>query len=147
MIHAYLAGPFFNRSELEFTEALGNAIRQRFGHQLHLYMPHLDSGMILMPDSSDQDRYLVFRHDIDAMDAADLFIIILDNEDSGTCFEMGYAYAKSRQILALWTDVRRKPNLMLAQSAPIASGVDQLLNNIADVLSRLTSSVNTSESQ
>lgn len=130
---AYLAGPFSNEAERSFTEMVMNAILRRFGDRLDLYVPHRDTG-ILGPDSLDAQRRLAFSDNLDAMNAADIFLVLLDGEDAGVCWEMGYSYARGLPMVGLWTGVRDKPNLMLEQSATLVSSVEELLSALAQLI-------------
>ncbi len=134
MKHIYLAGPFFNLSELRFTEYVAAELKSRFAGRLTMYVPHQDSGVILTPKSSPDMRRQVFQMDIDAMNKADIYVLLLDNEDSGTCFEMGYAYARGIPMVALWSDVRKVPTLMLQQSATVVSNVEDLFAAVDKLL-------------
>jgi nucleoside 2-deoxyribosyltransferase len=126
MKHIYLAGPFFNQSELRFTEYVAAEIKSRFAGRMTLFVPHQDTGVILTPQSTSAERRAVFQGDIDAMNTADIYVLLLDNEDSGTCFEMGYGYARGLPMVALWSDVRKVANNMLLNSATIVSNMDDL---------------------
>ncbi|MBN1284652.1 MAG: nucleoside 2-deoxyribosyltransferase [Anaerolineae bacterium] len=130
---AYLAGPFSSDLERTFTEMVMNAIQERFGDRLDLYVPHRDTG-IVMPNSLDAQRRLAFSDDLNAMNAADIFLVLLDHESAGVCWEMGYCYARGLPMVGLWTDVHKKPNLMLEQSATIVSSIGDLLSALAQLL-------------
>ncbi len=134
MKRIYLAGPFFNLSELRFTEYVANEIKARFSDRMTVFVPHQDTGVILTPRSTPAERRDVFQGDIDAMNAADIYVLLLDNEDSGTCFEMGYGYARGLPMVALWSDVRKVPNLMLQQSATLIATVETLLDELEKLL-------------
>ncbi len=59
---------------------------------------------------------------ISGIDAADIVVAVVDgpDADSGTCFEIGYAYANKKPIFAVRTDLRALEemgvNLMISQS-------------------------------
>ena len=63
----------------------------------------------------------VFRHCIHAVSEADAMLCILEGPDvdSGTCIEMGYAYALGKPIIGVRTDPRgseeRGVNLMVSR--------------------------------
>jgi nucleoside 2-deoxyribosyltransferase len=132
--HIYLAGPFFNQSEVRFTEYIAGEIKSRFAGRMTIFVPHQDSGVILTPQSPQELRRKVFQMDIDAMNVADIYVLLLDNEDSGTCFEMGYGYLRGIPMIALWSDVRKVPNLMLQQSATLVSNVEDLFAELNKLL-------------
>ena len=69
-----------------------------------------------------------------ALESSDLIVAIIDgaDADSGTAWEMGYAFALGKPVIALRTDFRRighheKVNLMLEQSAEIVGSTEELL--------------------
>jgi nucleoside 2-deoxyribosyltransferase len=70
-----------------------------------------------------------------ALDACDIVVAVIDgaDADSGTAWEMGYAFAKGKPVIALRTDFRKagnheQVNLMLERSATaVVAGTEQLL--------------------
>ena len=69
-------------------------------------------------------RKEIFDLDINKLDSADIIVALLDGQDvdSGTCIELGYAYAKGKKIFGILTDFRsyytsdmepHRPNLMV----------------------------------
>jgi nucleoside 2-deoxyribosyltransferase len=132
--YVYLAAPFFNQPELAFTENVAKVLRANFSERILLYVPHQDTGIILTPQSSDEDRTLVFEKNVAELRRAQILILLLDNEDSGTCWEMGYGYANNLSMIGLWTDVRKGPNLMLYKSANIVSSIETLIGELEKLL-------------
>ena len=130
----YLAGPFFNESELSFTEAVVRELERHFSSRLSFYVPHIHTGIILTPQSTDEERKWVFVKNLEAMNSADVYVLLLDNEDAGTCWEMGYGYKRGIPMIGFWSDVRKKPNLMLYQSAVIVSTIPDLLLKLEEFL-------------
>ena len=71
---------------------------------------------------SDKELDDLFHTLIEEIDKSDLIIAILDGSDvdSGTCVEIGYAYAKGKPILGLRTDFRNSEseglNLMVLKT-------------------------------
>lgn len=114
-MRVYLSGPLFTTGERMFNSALAARLRAA-GHE------------VLLPqeqevDSADPER--TFRGDVAALQASDVVVGITDgpDPDSGTAWEIGFAYAFRRPIVLLRTDSRvaidagAPYNLMLAQSA------------------------------
>jgi nucleoside 2-deoxyribosyltransferase len=134
MKQIYLAGPFFSQAERVFVEAVAATLEAHFGERISLFVPHVHTQTILTTASSDADRRRVFESDIAAMEGAEIFVLILDGEDTGTSFEMGWGYARGKSMVGLWTDVRKRPNLMLAQSAEIVSTLPDLLMAVQRLL-------------
>lgn len=133
----YLAGPFFNQSELSFTEIVMRDLEAHFSGRLSFYVPHIHTGIILTPQSTDEESKWVFIKNLEAMNAADIYVLLLDNEDAGTCWEMGYGYGRGIPMIGFWSDVRKRPNLMLYQSAQIVSNIPDLIKKLVEVLDTL----------
>ena len=85
---------------------------------------------VLLPqDLKFDDRYndsrafgMIFKGCIDGIDASDLVVAWLDgpDSDSGTSFEVGYAYANGTPVIGIRTDFRanqeRGVNIMLSRA-------------------------------
>ncbi|GAB4220051.1 MAG TPA: nucleoside 2-deoxyribosyltransferase [Spirochaetota bacterium] len=119
----YFAGPLFTAAERQFNELLSQYIEQA-GYAV--YLPQKECQGI----SSAND---IFRHCIKGLDNAWCVVALVDgaDTDSGTCFEMGYAYAKGIPIIGLRTDFRKSAddghvNLMLSQSVATLCFVNSL---------------------
>ena len=101
-----------------------------------VYLPQ-DSG----DDSAGREQCIqnrLFAKNKKEFERADIVVAIIDgaDADSGTAWEMGYAYAKGIPVIALRTDFRHvgaceHVNLMLEQSAAIVTTPDQLLDVLA----------------
>lgn len=101
MANIYIAGPLFNRSELELNMRICTVV-ESCGHKC--FLPQRDGGEI----SQGHNRKSVFEADIAALEACDVVVAILDGRvpDEGTCWEMGYAYARGKRIVEYTTDTR-----------------------------------------
>lgn len=115
----YLAGPLFTIHERRTNRELAASIEKA--------LP--GSSVMLPQDFKYDDRYndqkafgLIFKGCIDGVDACDVMVAWLDgpDSDSGTCFEVGYAYAKKTPVVGVRTDFRlnqeRGVNIMLSRS-------------------------------
>jgi len=91
-----------------------------------------------------------FRFCLQSVDECDAVVGILDgaDADSGTCVELGYAYARGKPIIGLRTDFRlsedRGLNLMVANictriilKSSLSSNVDdiarEIVNNLLEI--------------
>ena len=114
----YLAGPIFTIHERRVNRELAAALEAR--------VPGLR--VALPQDYKHDDRFndqkafgLIFHACIDAIDASRCVIAWLDgpDADSGTSFEVGYAYAKGIPVIGIRTDFRlnqeRGVNIMLSR--------------------------------
>lgn len=101
-LHAYIAGPLFNEGERWFDEQIDACAREA---GLTTFLPHRD-GKEGAPAVRDIDY--IFKVDRDAIDRADLVIANLNGvtTDDGTSWELGYAYAKGKHLIGVYTDWR-----------------------------------------
>jgi nucleoside 2-deoxyribosyltransferase len=109
----YLAGPLFTQAEIGFNQRLADRLRTA-GYSV--YLPQQECSGITDPIE-------LFEICIWGLDGASMVLVILDgaDADSGSCFEVGYAFAKGLPIVGLRTDFRGSGehmgvNLMLTQS-------------------------------
>jgi len=125
----YLAAPLFSEAERLFNASVARLL------EANLFDVHLpqesgdDSGV---RDAVEQER--LFLTNTTALDQSDIIVAIIDgaDADSGTAWEMGYAYGTGKTVIALRTDFRRvgdheQVNLMLEQSAKLVGSTDELL--------------------
>ncbi|MBC6935388.1 MAG: nucleoside 2-deoxyribosyltransferase [Chloroflexi bacterium] len=111
---AYIAGPLFNEGERWFDEQIEARVR-RAG--LETFLPHRDGDLSLREK---RDIRRIFEEDRSAVDRADVVVANLNGitTDDGTAWELGYAYAKGKHLVGLYTDWRlqfelQTVNLML----------------------------------
>ena len=74
----------------------------------------------------------IFERDICALDAATAVIIVMDGRtiDEGAAFELGYAYAHSKQCVGLQTDPRRL--LPMGNNPMIAVPLNEIFASIEE---------------
>ncbi|MCA1054201.1 nucleoside 2-deoxyribosyltransferase [Rossellomorea aquimaris] len=116
-IRVFIASPFFSEEQVDRVQRLENALMQNpyvseiFSARFHQF-PHLEFG-------SKEWRRTVFRNDLRNLRRADVLVGIRDFEgkyvDSGTSFEIGYAYAMQKPILLI-NEKNATMNLMLSDS-------------------------------
>ncbi len=131
----YLAAPLFSQGEREFNSYVAKVLRE---NGFDVFVPQENSEVEEIPDTEEKRRRLLtgfFTNDLEAIDAADTLLIILDGRvpDEGACFELGYAYARGKICLGLKTDTRVSE--MGTDNAMI---VGSLGDNIAKDLDSLT---------
>ncbi len=87
------------------------------------------------------EQGLIFSKNLKALESADIIVAIIDgaDADSGTAWEMGYAFARGKKVIGLRTDFRRsgnheKVNFMLEESAIVVTNTNQLLDEIKSPL-------------
>ncbi len=118
MITIYLAGPLFTAAERQFNLDLANEIRQNCKTcKVSVILPQVKADEL----KDDKDfKCKIYSYCLQAIDKSDLVLAILDgpDADSGTCIEMGYAYARKKPVIGIRTDLRssedRGVNLMVS---------------------------------
>ncbi|MBV9560940.1 MAG: nucleoside 2-deoxyribosyltransferase [Bradyrhizobium sp.] len=110
----YMAGPLFSTAELAFNRRLASLLREK-GHD------------VFLPQEHEQRKDMpaaIFASDVRGLDWAEAVVACLDgaDPDSGTCWELGYAYAMKKLSIVYRTDFRLfegsdKINLMMTESA------------------------------
>ncbi len=125
----YLAAPLFSRAEKEYNIRLFETLSAHF---FEVYLPQeVDDDSHHRDSESNQD---IFRRHLAALENTDIVVAVIDgaDADSGTAWEMGYAYARGIPVLAVRTDFRmaghhEHVNLMLEQSAQVVRSTEELL--------------------
>jgi nucleoside 2-deoxyribosyltransferase len=109
----YFAAPLFTQAEIVFNQSLANQL-EAAGYKIFLPQQQC-AGTI--------DPIELFNICIRGLESASMVLVILDgtDADSGSCFEVGYAFAKGLPIVGLRTDFRGSGeymavNLMLSNS-------------------------------
>jgi nucleoside 2-deoxyribosyltransferase len=135
----YFAGPLFSAAERDWNVAFAAALRAA-GHD------------IFLPQEQEpgKDAAGIFSTDVGGIDWADGMLAIMDgaDPDSGTCWEVGYAYGK-KPIVLVRTDMRRNEgsggsgyNPMLTEAATvridaIAAPMDSIVREVLSAIDRL----------
>lgn len=109
--NVYLAGGWFNDDQLRRIKE-AELVLSELGFKV--FSPrkqqneHLEFG-------SKEWRELTFNNDIKNIDWADMVFAIYDEEDAGTMFEIGYAYATSKPVF-VYHETDSIVNLMISDS-------------------------------
>ena len=125
----YLAAPLFSRAERTYNATLADLLKE---HLFEVYLPQEAGDDTDTRMKTEQQR--IFSKNRDELDHADIIIAVIDgaDADSGTAWEMGYAYAHNKRLIAVRTDFRRagmheRVNLMLEESSMVVSSDLELL--------------------
>ena len=134
----YFAAPLFNAAERDWNATLAAALRGA-GHE------------VFLPQEQEpgRDAAGIFAGDVGGIDWADALVAIVDgaDPDSGTSWEVGYAYLK-KPIVLVRTDMRRTGsggwdyNAMLTESATVrvdalAAPIERVANEVLQALAGL----------
>jgi nucleoside 2-deoxyribosyltransferase len=114
----YMAGPLFSTSEREFNLRFA----QYLGEELHDIHPEIILPQQKAAEIAGDPQFVMktFNYCLEMVSQCDYVVAILEGSDadSGTCIELGYAYAKEKPIIGVRTDFRnsedRGVNLMVA---------------------------------
>lgn len=113
----YIAGPLFSPGDRHYLEQVDSICKEL---KLETYLPHRDAG--LAPSDGSETR-LFFARDLAELESCALVVAVLNGADvdSGTAWELGYAFAKGIPCFAIYEDTRideplRDVNLMLTSS-------------------------------
>lgn len=130
----YLAAPLFTEAELDFNRKLRDEIKKA---GLYVFLPQEDSNNI--KDEKNRQK-IIFDKNLAAIDKADILVAVVDGSDvdSGTSWEIGYAYALGKPVLGLRTDFRTlgiegTVNLMIERSVALCSGIPELLARLKNI--------------
>jgi nucleoside 2-deoxyribosyltransferase/predicted secreted protein len=125
----YLAAPLFSEAERLFNTSVARLLRTGL---FDVYLPQEAGDDSEIRDIREQER--IFSFNKTALENSDFVVAVIDgaDADSGTSWEMGYAFAQKKPIIALRTDFRRigrheHVNLMLEHSAKVVGSTEELL--------------------
>lgn len=114
-IKCYIAGPFFKEGERERIEQLREFFKSdSFFDKYEFFFPmdHKIPGGETMPN--EEWAWNVFEMDVKELANSKLVIAIYDKHysDSGTAWELGFAYANHIPVLLLCTDLEADNSIM-----------------------------------
>lgn len=135
----YFAGPLFTTAERTWNAEVAAALREA-GHE------------VFLPQEQEpgKDGPEVFATDVGGIDWAEGLVAIMDgpDPDSGTAWEVGYAFGTRKPIVLVRTDIRALAgasgdyNPMLTEAATVrldlpAASTEQVIASVLDALARL----------
>lgn len=127
----YLAAPLFSEAERDFNRRLRDEIKKA---GFNVFLPQEDSNNI----KEEKNRQaIIFNKNTEAIESSDMVVAVIDGTDvdSGTSWEIGYAFAKGKPLLGLRTDFRTlgaegTVNLMIERSIALCTSIGELLNRL-----------------
>ncbi|WNY26866.1 nucleoside 2-deoxyribosyltransferase [Methanolapillus ohkumae] len=130
----YLAGPLFSEAEREFNKKLAAELKN-LGFAVFLPQEDAEDDSV---QRHNQNQSGIFQSCFSGLEKSDLIVAILEGADidSGTAWELGYAYAAKKPIIGLRTDFRihtpnEKVNLMIQET------LDEFVLNLRDLMTVL----------
>ena len=137
----YFAGPLFSTPERAWNAEVAAALRTA-GHEI--FLPQ--------EQEPDRDAAGIFATDVAGIDWSDGLVAIMDgaDPDSGTCWEVGYAFGTGKPIVLVRTDIRDLAgtagtyNPMMAESATVrldlpAASTTEVISAILEALEAMGS--------
>jgi nucleoside 2-deoxyribosyltransferase len=134
----YLAGPLFTLAERNFNVELTAALRQFDNIQVWLPQEH---------EPRENTAKSIFDLDVQGVKWCNTIVANMDgpDPDSGTCWEVGCAYALGKRIILYRADIRCASdfegspyNLMLSQSADALLPINPLQgDDVAKIAARI----------
>lgn len=125
----YLAAPLFSEAECDFNRKLADILS---GYAMQVHLPQDCGDSEHSRDISIQKE--IFEKNLQAIDNVDIVVAVIDgaDADSGTSWEIGYAFAKRKKIISIRTDFRHVGhnelvNLMLEQSSVVVNDIPSLI--------------------
>ena len=116
----YLAGPFFSDEQIDRIARAEQALTQNQTVD-SFFSPRLsdENSTPLLKEGTPEWAQMIFKKDVEEIDDADLVVAVADfvhaNVDSGTAFEVGYAYHSNKPIVIV-QELDEPLNLMLGQA-------------------------------
>ncbi len=132
----YLAGPFRNVDERTRINRVHDVLRTQVwpgtAFAPEIYLPH--KFLVLSPKASQEEQKKVFDENTMQILGATIMMAILDERDSGTVWEMGYAYGK-RPVIGVYVDHTDKMSVMLSHGChKIFNGIRMLEGYLSGLL-------------
>lgn len=126
----YLAAPLFSEAERDFNRKLRDEIMSA---GFKAFLPQEDSNNA----RGGNRQEIIFNKNMAAIESSDIIVAVVDgaDADSGTAWEIGYAFAKGKPVIGLRTDFRTlgiegRVNLMIERSAILCTSIPELLGRL-----------------
>lgn len=108
-LKVYLASPFFNPRQVEKLHIVEKLLETDL--KLKVYSPSRDGIKLDIKTSTYEDRLATFNDNVKNIDNADIVVAIVDELDTGTLWEVGYAKQNSKPIFVLTLDQEEIPGV------------------------------------
>lgn len=123
----YLAGGWFTPEQEEEHTRIYELIKDEYD----VFNPKLAS--LVKPGATQDSMTQTLLGNLEAIQNADIVLVITDRKDMGTIWEAGYAYANKKPIIYYAETLGNRPfNLMLAKTGVVALNMIQLLYELSN---------------
>ncbi|MGE7273610.1 PfkB family carbohydrate kinase [Brevibacillus panacihumi] len=119
----YLAGPFFSTQEIQWVKHVCDRLEDA---GFIVLSPSRENGFIFN-DTSYEQRKNIFQSDIDLLKSSDIVVALLDHDDPGTCFEIGYAFEKGLPVYGFKTSRTDLNNMIKFGCIRITENIEELI--------------------
>jgi nucleoside 2-deoxyribosyltransferase len=129
----YIAGGLFTSSERSYLEKLDKICRLL---GFDTYLPHREAGLFRV-DTFDAQK--IFKEDVAPLNKAKLLVAVIGGPDleSGTAWEIGYAYAHGVPVFCIVDDIRindpERLNVMISGSTKVYFSLKELTDGIKKI--------------
>lgn len=122
----YIAGPFFSEQEKEWVDRVCFYLIEA---GFKILSPSEENG-IIKNNCSVEERRKIFDADIKLLEQADIIVALLDHNDAGTNFEIGYAYKKGVPVLGLKTSEECLNNMIVFGCDKVTTSINELIGEL-----------------
>jgi nucleoside 2-deoxyribosyltransferase len=127
----YLAAPLFSEAECDFNRKIREELNS-IGFKV--FLPQEDSNNV--HDKINRQK-IIFEKNLKGIEKSDIIVAVIDgvDVDSGTAWEIGYAFAQGKSVIGLRTDFRTlgiegTVNLMIERSVILCMSISELLSHL-----------------
>jgi len=128
----YIASPFFDDEQLELVKLIENMLTV---NKIDFFSPRSE-GILNDMSIEEKEKSLkkIFQSNVDNIDNCTMVIAVIDDWDTGTVWELGYAYGKEKPIFT-FSNHDYGLNVMVRQSVLVHNtNINDLIFNIKEFL-------------
>ena len=142
-LKVYLAAPLFTQLERRWNREVARGLEDEL--ECRVLLPQ----DLRVGDRMNDPRHFgaLFRRCLEGVEECDVMVAVVDgaDADSGTAFEMGYAYALGKPIVGVRTDYRKQQergtNLMLARGCHAFVRLLSFNEDVGDLVAEIAGKV------
>ena len=109
----YIAGPFFNEKQICFIEDIENLFKV---NRMPFYSPRSEGVLLDLDEEARQKaKKAIYDTNVTRIKNCSIMVAVIDDRDTGTIWEMGYAAALGKPIISI-SNESYGLNVMLAES-------------------------------